>query len=49
MPVKKSLGLLFAAAVFGWHAPVEAQIVPGTGQQLTELADDLKTPTGASC
>ena len=44
MPVKKSLGLLFAAAVFGWHAPVEAQIVPGTGQQLTELADDFEDP-----
>ncbi len=42
MPVKKSIGLLFAAAIFGWHAPVEAQIVPGTGQQLTELADDFE-------
>lgn len=44
MSVKKSLGLLFAAAIFGWHAPVDAQIVPGTGQQLTELADDFEDP-----
>lgn len=42
MLVKKSLGLLFAAAIFGWQAPVQAQIVPGTGQQLTEVADDFE-------
>lgn len=44
MPVKKSLGLFVvaAAALFGWHAPANAQIVPGTGQQLTELADDFE-------
>ena len=42
MLVKKSLGLLFAAAIFGWQAPAQAQIVPGTGQQLTEVADDFE-------
>src|SRR5437763_174052 len=42
MLVKKSLGLLFAAAIFGWQAPVQAQIVPGSGQQLTEVADDFE-------
>ena len=44
MRLKKSLGLLVAAAMFGWQAPVDAQIVPGTGQQLTELADDFEDP-----
>jgi hypothetical protein len=44
MRVKKSLGLLFAAAVMGWQAPVQAQIVPGSGQQLIELADDFEDP-----
>ncbi len=44
MRVKRSLGLLVAAAMFGWQAPVDAQIVPGTGQQLTELADDFEDP-----
>lgn len=42
MLVKKSLGLLFAAAIFGWQVPADAQIVPGTGQQLTEVADDFE-------
>lgn len=42
MRLKKSLGLLFAAAMFGWHAPVQAQVVPGAGQQLTELVDDFE-------
>ncbi len=42
MRLKKSLGMLFAAAMFGWHAPVQAQVVPGSGQQLTELADDFE-------
>ncbi len=44
MLVKKSLALLFAAAMFGWQAPVDAQIVPGSGQLLTELADDFEDP-----
>ncbi|MBS0205855.1 MAG: hypothetical protein JSS49_23385 [Planctomycetes bacterium] len=42
MRLKKSLGLLCAAALFGWQAPVQAQIVPGTGHQLTELTDDFE-------
>lgn len=42
MRLKKSLGMLFAAAMFGWHAPVQAQVVPGSGQQLTEVADDFE-------
>lgn len=44
MPVKNSLKLLVGAAVvlFGWQISAEAQIVPGTGQQLTELADDFE-------
>lgn len=44
MRLKKSLGLLFAAAIFGFQAPVDAQVVPGTGQQLTELGDDFEDP-----
>jgi len=44
MLVKKSIAILFAAALFGWQAPVDAQIVPGTGQLLTELADDFEDP-----
>ena len=42
MRLKKSLGLLFAAAMLGWQAPVQAQIVPGTGQHLSELTDDFE-------
>jgi hypothetical protein len=42
MRLKKTLGMLVAAAMIGWQAPADAQIVPGTGQQLTEVADDFE-------
>lgn len=45
MRLKKSVAFVFAAALLGWQLPVNAQIVPGTGQELTELADDFEDPS----
>ena len=42
MPLKRFLGLILAAASLGWHLPAEAQVVPGSGQQLTEVFDDFE-------
>jgi hypothetical protein len=44
MRLKKSVAFLIAAAMLGWQVPVNAQIVPGTGQELSELADDFEDP-----
>lgn len=46
MPVKKSIALFIAAAaaLLGWQVSADAQVVSGTGQQLTELADDFEDP-----
>jgi hypothetical protein len=44
MPIKQTLGLILAVVSLGWQTPAFAQIVPGTGQQLTEVFDDFEDP-----
>ena len=46
MPVKKTIRLAIAAAsLLGWQMAADAQVVPGTGHHLTELADDFEDPS----
>lgn len=45
MRLKKiSLGLAMLAAFIGWQTPTEAQVVPGSGQQILEVGDDFEDP-----
>ena len=45
MRMKKiSLGLAVVASLLGWQMPTEAQVVPGSGQQITEVGDDFEDP-----
>ncbi len=41
---KISLGLAIVAAILGWQMPTEAQVVPGSGQQIIEVGDDFEDP-----
>ena len=45
MRMKKiSLGLAVVASLLGWQMPSEAQVVPGSGQQILEVGDDFEDP-----
>ena len=45
MRMKKiSLGLVVVAALLGWQMPSDAQVVPGSGQQILEVGDDFEDP-----
>ncbi len=41
---KITLGLALVAAFVGWQAPSDAQVVPGSGQQILEVGDDFEDP-----
>jgi len=44
MRKKISLGLAVVASLLGWQMPSEAQVVPGSGQQIIEVGDDFEDP-----
>ena len=45
MRLKKNLfGLVAMAALIGWQAPTDAQVVPGSGQLIVEVGDDFEDP-----